>query len=195
MRRHLPHLLAFVAALTSASAHAGGLGLLATAGGHVDRVYSYTYNETTAQDDQFIEDQMNANYGTGLELILGDKDNKITGSFRAYYLADAPMQEPAKGQVYAVRKTTRSIGVLDAGLQFGFLGEPDAIQLAALAYVGSGFLTVDYTPFISGQAGVGVTWMAARHVQAFASATGGARYHRRFYPTVTGNLGVRYMFD
>ena len=189
----------FVAAssalLASSSAYAGGIGIVTAAGGHVDRVYSYKYDDASAQYDQFIENQMNANYGTGLEFVLGDKDNKISGVFRGYFLSDAAIKDPASGDTYNIRKTARPIGVIDAGLQFGFLGDPGQIQMTAVTFLGSGFLTEDYTQYIFAEAGVGGTWMAARHVQVVASVTGGTRYRRRFFPTTSGYLGVRYLFD
>lgn len=188
-------LLASSALLTSPAAFAGGIGLVTAAGGHVDRVYSYKYDDASASYDQFIENQMNANYGTGIEFVLGDKDNKISGVFRGYYLADAPLKDPSQGDTYSIRKETRPIGVIDAGLQFGFLGDPSNIQMMAVAYIGSGFLTEDYTQYVFAEAGVGATWMAARHVQVVATVTGGSRYRRRFFPTTSGYLGVRYMFD
>jgi hypothetical protein len=199
MRRAFANATLFVlttsALLVSTPASAGGVGLLVKGGAHVDRVYSYTLNESTAEYDQFIENQFNTNYGTGLEFVLGDKDNKITGVFRGYYMADTPLQNPSEGDTYAIRTTTRPIGVIDAGLQFGFLGDPGQIQMTAVTFLGSGFMTEDYTQFIFGEAGIGGTVMVARHMQLVASATGGARYRRRFFPTTSVNLGVRYLFD
>lgn len=183
------------ALLASSPAHAGGIGVTMMGGLHSDRVYSYTYNEDTAQYDQFIENQMNPNYGAGFEFILGDKDNKISGMFRAFPMFDAPLADPEKGDTFAIRKVARAIGMMDAGLQFGFLGDPGQIQMTAVGSLGSGFLTTDYTPFIQVQAGVGGTWMAARHVQVAAAITGGARYRRTFYPITSLTLGVRYLFD
>ncbi len=183
------------ALLAPAPALAGGIGIVTAAGGHVDRVYSYTYDENAANYDQFIENQMNLNYGTGVEFVLGDKDNKISGLFRGYYLSDSALKDPAKGDTYVLREGNRAIGVIDAGLQFGFLGDPSTLQMTAVIFMGSGFLTTDYTPFILGEAGVGGTWMAARHVQVVAAVTGGTRYRRRFFPTTSGYLGVRYLFD
>jgi len=187
--------LATVGLAVSTPAEAGGFGIVTAAGGHVDRVYSYKYDEEKAEYDQFIESQFNANVGTGLEFVLGDKDNKIIGVFRGYYLSDSPQKTPGSGDTYAIRETGRSVGMMDAGLSFGFLGDPSNIQMTANAYLGSGFLTTDYTPFIFAEAGVGATWMAARHIQVVASVAGGSRYRRSFFPTTSGYLGVRYLFD
>lgn len=188
-------ILALAGLAVSTPAHAGGFGIVTAAGGHVDRIYSYKYDESAAEYDQFVENQFNANVGTGLEFVLGDKDNKIIGVFRGYYLSDSPQKTPGAGDTFAIRETSRSVGMMDAGLSFGFLGDPGNIQMTANVYLGSGFLTTDYTPFIYGEAGVGGTWMAARHVQVVASVAGGSRYRRRFFPTTSGYLGVRYLFD
>ena len=183
------------ALLAPTPAFAGGIGIVTAAGGHIDRVYSYTYDESAAEYDQFIENQMNLNYGTGIEFVLGDKDNKITGVFRGYYLSDSGIKDPSQGDTYVIRTESRPVGVIDAGLQFGLIGDPATVQMTAVAFMGSGFLTEDYTQFILGEAGVGGTWMAARHVQVVAAVTGGTRFRRRFFPTASGYLGVRYMFD
>lgn len=183
------------ATLGASPAHAGGLGIMATMGGHNDRVDSYNYDEESAAYTQFTEYQMNPNMGTGLELVLGDKDNKILGIFRAYYLQDSPIKAPSQGDIYAVRETARPIGVINAGLQWGIIGNPDQLQFVAVTTLGSGFMTTDQTEFIVGEAGVGGTYMIARQLQLAANVTGGARYRKLFYPTVNGYVGVRYLFD
>lgn len=191
-------LVAAVAALAgwAPAVSAGGIGILTTAGTHADRVYSYNYDEETEEYNQVApETQFNTNLGTGIELVLGDKDNKITGAFRAYYQSDSGMEDPEKGDTFNIRKKARPVGVINAGLQFGFLGSPDKIQMTAVANLGSGFLTTDFTEYILAEAGVGGTWMFARHMQLAGSVTGGMRYRKRFYSTATGYLGVRYLFD
>ncbi len=176
-------------------AYAGGIGLLGTGGMHGDRVYGY--NETDVEGEfkqNKPEDQLNANYGTGLELILGDRDNRITGVFRFWWLQDAPQSAPA-GDVSAVRTETRDIGMFSGGLQWGVIGDPNRIQFNVVTYLGSGFLTNDFTEFGLAEAGVGGTFNPARKVQIFAEATGGIRYRKRVYPTANATLGVRYLFD
>lgn len=183
------------AVLGATPAHAGGIGIMAIAGGHSDRVDSYNYDADADTYSQFTESQLNSNYGTGLELVLGDKDNKILGVFRAYYLSDSPQKAPAEGSIYAIREDSRPIGVINAGLQWGIVGQPDTFQMVIVSTLGSGFLTTDQTEFLTGDVGVGATFMVARKMQLAASVTGGARYRKLFYPTVSGSLGVRYLFD
>lgn len=183
----------FVAA---APAHAGGLGIVATGGLHADRVYSYTCDETTGACDQNTpETQMNANPGAGLELVLGDKDNKVLAVFRAYWLADAPQHEPKGGDLTPWRETWRHVGVINGGIQFGVLGDPDNFQMNVVANIGSGFLTNDYTEYIFAETGVGGSYMIDRRVQLAASITGGARYRKQVYPLTNAYVGVRYLFD
>lgn len=184
------------ALLWSPTAEAGGLGIVTTAGVHADRVYSYDCDEATGLCDQNKpETQMNANPGVGLELILGDKDNKVLGIFRAYWLGDAPQSAPKAGGETPYREEWRSIGVINGGLQFGLLGDPENVQLTAVGTIGSGFLTTDFTEYIVAEAGVGGSWMAGRKVQLAGSITGGTRYRKRFYPTANAYVGVRYLFD
>lgn len=187
--------LAFLALLAPASARAGGFGILTTAGSHGDRVYGYSLDAAGDYQQETPEDQQNANFGGGFEVILGDKDNRILGIFRGYYLQDAAQRPPAEGEVSVVRETSRDIGVITAGLQWGIIGDPTGLQLVAVANLGSGVFTTDFSEYLLGEAGVGGTWMTGRRIQVAATLTGGSRYRKRFYPTANAYVGVRYLFD
>jgi hypothetical protein len=190
-----PLILSAVLALAPLPALAGGLGIVTTAGAHGDRVYSYEEDVNGETTEKPPEDQINANYGAGLELVLGDKDNKVSGIFRGFYLQDAPQQDPKNGPIFNIRDVPRDLGIVSAGVQWGILGDPGTIQMTILGTIGAGVFTSDLTGYAFSEAGVGGTWMAARRVQLAASANGGIRYRKRVYPTVTGYLGVRYLFD
>jgi hypothetical protein len=195
MRPILP-LLAFLVA--PFPAFAGGIGVVTTAGFHGDRVYSYEVDSVGQETQNDPENQFNPNYGAGLELVLGDKDLKISGVFRGYYLQDSPQGEPTMvtaETVSNVRSVPRDLGVLTAGLQFGVLGDPGALQLTVVGNIGAAVFTSDLSGEVMGEAGVGGTWMVARRVQAAASVTGGIRYRKRIYPTTNAFVGVRYLFD
>ncbi len=183
--------------LASTEAHAGGIGLVGTGGFHYDRLYYYKQNALGEYDQQPPVDQMNSDFGGGLEVILGDKDNKVLGMFRVYYLQDAAQSDPADASEYTfnIRKDPRPVGMIDAGLSFGVLGEPDKLQGTIVGYIGSGFFTSDQTEFIQAQVGVGGTYMIARHVQASLQVTGGSRYLKRMYPIAQGTGSIRYLFD
>jgi hypothetical protein len=198
-RLRAPASLACTAALLSIAvaplpAAAGGIGLITTTGAHADRIYGYTLeaNGEYTQDEPVT--QFNGHFGGGLELILGDKDDKVSGVFRGYYLADAP-QTALDTDVSPVRTDVRNIGMASAGLQWGVLGSPDTLQMTVVANAGAGVFTSDLTEFMMVEAGVGGTWMAARRVQVVGAATAGARYRKRVYPTMNATVGVRYLFD
>ena len=193
MRPLLP--LALLALAAPSTALAGGVGLVSNAGLPGDRVYSYTVEENGEANQVDPESQLNPNYGGGLEIILGDKDLKVAGIFRGYYIQDAPLQEPAQGTVNNIRTTPKDIGVITAGLQWGVLGEPDAVQMTVVGTIGAGVFTAALDGYATAETGVGATWMAARRVQVAGSITGGARYYKRFYPTTNAYVGVRYLFD
>jgi hypothetical protein len=187
-------------ALAPAPAWAGGFGLLLNGGAHDDRVYGYT-EEANGDYTQDPSAQFNANLGAGLEVVLGDRDNKVLGLFRGYYLQDVP-QTPVEGDLSPVREVPRDIGVVTAGLQWGVLGDPGALQGVIVSTLGAGLFTCsrgaqcdDLTEFILAEAGVGGTWMVERRVQVAASVTGGIRYRNRVLPTANAYLGVRYLFD
>src|SRR5262245_8365116 len=63
-----------LAAIASAPAHAGGLGIVATGGMHTDRAYYYN-----AEGEQGIDNQTLPQAGIGIEGLLGDRDDKILG--------------------------------------------------------------------------------------------------------------------
>lgn len=197
MRPIIPLVILALASLTlyAAPASAGGIGIVTTAGLHGDRVYSYEEDVNGVATQMDPENQLNPNFGGGLEIVLGDKDLKIMGIFRGYYLQDAPEQEPKNGPIFNVREIPRDLGVISAGLQWGIIGDPGALQLTAIGTLGAGVFTDDFTQYALAEAGVGGTWMAARRVQVAASVTGGARYRKSFYPTTNAYLGVRYLFD
>lgn len=184
--------------LAASPALAGGFGLLAGGGIHGDRVYYYQENSIGETEQMPPVDQINPNAGGGVELILGDKDYKINGFLRLYFMGDAPVQAPADAEKYTFNLRTeewRNLGIADAGLQFGVLGEPDAFQMAIIALVGSAIMTVDQTEFFHAQAGLGFTYTFARRFQAHAEIDGGVRYRKRLYPTANFVGGLRYLFD
>lgn len=194
----LPLFAAAVVAFAPAPAYAGGIGVFGTGGFHGDRLYYYEQDAVGGYQQMDPVNEFNMNYGAGIEGILGDKDNKILGIFRLYWQADAPETSPADPEQYVVppyRTELRHVGMIDAGLQFGVIGDPSKVQGNIIATIGSGFLTEDQTEFVHGEAGIGGSYMAARHVQLAAWVTGGARYRKRFYPLASAYLGVRYLFD
>ncbi len=189
-----------LALLLPAPALAGGFGLIATGGLHSDRVYYYVPNETTGELEQAPPiNQIGPNFGGGLELVLGDRDDKIMGVFRGYYLMDTAqvateeMKDPS--YAYNLRTVPRDIGMVTGGLQWGLVGDPTGLQLVLTTTIGSGFLTSDFTEFLTAELGVGATYTVARHVQLHAEVSGGLRYRKRFYHTENLTLGVRYLFD
>lgn len=199
MRPILP--LALLALAAPLPALAGGVGLVATAGLHGDRVYAYEIDEIGQETQLDPQNQINPNFGGGLEIVLGDKDLKVAGIFRGFYLQDAAQQEPVKPDglegefAFNVRDEPKDIGVITAGLQWGVLGDPGALQMTVVGTIGAGVFTEAMDGYVTAEAGVGGTWMAARRVQVVASVTGGARYWKRFYPTTNAYAGVRYLFD
>lgn len=178
-------------------AWAGGVGIFGTGGVHGERVYYYEENAVGGFDQQEPSQQYNPQLGAGLEIALGDKDNKITGLFRLYWCEEAPQQDPADPDKFAfsVRTTPRDIGMIDAGLVFGFLGKPTGFQLGAVGMVGSAFMTSDQTEFLKAQAGLGVSYTILRHVQFHAQTLHGLRYRKSLDYQSDNVIGVRYLFD
>lgn len=194
----------FLAALLalgySASALAGGFGLVGTGGIHADEVYFY---DASAENAQYKLNQTLPNFGGGAEVLLGDKDDRFTGVMRLYYLQDAGLKDPADltqlvdpGDVVAdVREEPRHLGIATVGLQWAILGQPEQAAFVVLADVGSGFLTDDHTEFLLAEGGAGMSYQFARDLRFFANATYTLRYRKGASHGANVYAGVRYFFD
>lgn len=194
-------LAALLASLAfSSPALAGGLGLLGTFGLHGEKVYYYD-----ADDDfqQYSLNQTIPNYGGGLELILGDRDDRIMGTLRAYWMQDGPQKAPntvagivnPAGATFAHRSTAANVGMASVGLQWGIIGSPDLFQLNAVGGVGSGFLTVDHTEFLFFEGGIGAHYQFARSMQVFGNVLYSGRWRKGYEHGPIAYAGVRYLFD
>jgi len=213
--------------LPATSALAGGVGVLATGGLHTEKVYFYSdhspegveYNDI-ADYDQFEMIQTLPNLGGGIEILLGDRDDKIMGSVRGFYLVDGAQKDPAEvtddvsnpdwvvgayrgdGNVRPGEPNAggpaggRSLGMIMVGMSWGIIGEPGGLQLGAVGHVGTSFLTRDHTEFFIMQVGPGVTYKVARQVQLFGELQYAARFRQAQWAH-SGNvmLGARYLFD
>lgn len=207
------------ALLFASPAWAGGVGLVLNGGMHTDRVYYYSDTENTDEGPVLLEDQdlwpqyelatTVVHAGSGLEILLGDRDDKIMGLFRFYGVADMPQLDPmtldvsdldaeitSMDTVHSnVRDEIEVFGVASVGLNWGVFGNPDTAQLGFTAQLGSGFLAQNHNEFLQANLGPMVTWKVARQVQLFGDATYQVRYRKGF--SHGGNLavGVRYLFD
>jgi hypothetical protein len=202
--------VAALSLLLTAPAYAGGLGVLATGGAHTERVYFYSNADPDGNPysdiddyDQYQITQRLANVGGGLNLVLGDRDDRIIGDCRFYWLMDSPQTDPADADtsvpasniVASYRDKARHLGMGMVGLSWGIVGDPAKFQLGAVGHVGAAFLTVDHTEFLAFDIGPAVTYRVARQVQVFGDFVYQGRHRKGF--THSGNLtvGARYMFD
>lgn len=196
-------------------AQAGGLGLVATGGAHTERLwyhtnYAYGGGEAVELDDpreypKYEMTQTLPHFGGGFELVLGDRDDRFLGTFRAYYLQDAPQKDPAEltteenvktaHVVAAYRDSSRHLGVGMIGLTWGFVDIGSTMRFGVTAHVGSGFLTNDHTEFLAVDVGPTLTWRASKTVSAFADIPYQFRWRKGASHSVNGFVGVRYMFD
>ena len=181
--------------LATDPALAGGIGIIGTGGVHADRVYGYEELANGDFDQQDPETQFNPHGGGGLEILLGDRDNRVMGVFRGYYVVDGPQSAPAAGSIYAIRDTSRGIGMATAGLQWTVWGEPDALAAIVTGNAGAGIFTDDRTEFLDLAVGGGMTKMLTTELQLQGNVTVGARYRKRFFAEAGATVGVRYLFD
>ena len=207
MRLGIAAALAF---LSSAPAHAGGLGVLAIGGAHTEDLFYYSSRgpnggQLNDVDDfpQFELTETIPNLGAGLELILGDRDDRIVGSVRAYYSGDLPQTDPAeittevdpRFVVGEFRDSTRHLGFMMVGMSWGILGDPNGFQFGAVGHVGGAIVTEDSTEFIAMQIGPMVTYKTSRQVQLFGDLQYQGRFRRNYNHGANLVVGARYLFD
>jgi len=184
------------------AAQAGGLGLLGTGGFYQERVYFYDGDGTQFQQSQTI-----GAAGTGIELVLGDRDDRILGITRVFWQAETAERDPVantslsadvfdpEGALAEWRDETRHVGVFAVGLQAGIIGDPETAMLTINAMVGSGFMTTNQTEFVYGDLGVGGTVRLSRQIEAWGNVNGHLRFRKWARGGAYATAGVRYLFD
>ena len=205
-------LISALCLLLASNAYAGGFGLLFNGGVHTERVFYYSSHqygegepvayESPSDYEQYEMIQTLPNLGTGLELVLGDRDDRVVGTFRFFYAMDAAQMNPADEAeiqkvhvVAAHRENSRHMGIGMVGINWGFIGQPSGLMAGATAHVGSGFLTTDHTEFLTWDIGPTVMYKVARSVQIHADALYQGRFRKGYSHGFTGYAGVRYLFD
>ena len=178
------------------TAAAGGVGLITNAGMHAAR--AYYYDET---GEQGIDNQQRFNYGIGGVAVLGDRDDRVQGVMRMYFMQDQPLADPDTGDVenavYPDESSLgwRNYGVMTAGIQWGLFGDPGDKQLTLETHVGSGFASPDALEFLLIEAGPGGTWNLSDDMQLYGNLAVTMRYRKRPYIAENLYVGVRYLFD
>jgi len=178
------------------TAHAGGLGVLTHAGFHAQN--AYFYNQA---GDQGIDKQYRPNYGAGLDILVGDKDDKVIGLLRGAWVANAAPTRPDTGSTEnpiippAHMQGAHHVGSLGLGVQWGLLGDPTGAQLTTTTVVGSGFITTDNTEYVFIEVGVGGTYNLADNLQAHGTIAGTMRNRKTMSFGPDMYMGIRYLFD
>jgi hypothetical protein len=189
---------AIAASLWATPAVAGGVGLLTTGGLYSQRVAFYPRDEAgnVAAAPEFSRQGIGT-VGTGFEMLLGDRDDRILGMARAWWQLETPESDPTDGTnaISAWREDVRHVGSFAVGLQFGLVGSPDKGQLVVQGLVGSGFMTNDHTEFIMADLGVGGTLRVARAVELYGVGYAHLRYRKGARGGGNVVAGVRYLFD
>jgi hypothetical protein len=196
--------------LGASNAYAGGIGVVATGGAHTELVHYYSNADANGNPyanfrdyDQYQLPMTLAHGGAGLELMLGDRDDKITGVLRGYYNIDAPQQDPsevasevAPAQVVSEhRDKANHIGIAKIGVNWGFLGDPGGFQFGVVSLVGAGFLTNDHQEFLTADIGPSVQYRMSRSTAVFADVTYTLRWRKRASHGAAAYAGFRYLFD
>jgi hypothetical protein len=195
--------------LTATPAFAGGLGVIVTGGAHTEPLYYYKNTDDSGVPYGSIADYQQKkltetlpNFGFGLDLGLGDRDDAIIGDCRFYWLMDTPQRAPwdagssvPKDQTtVAYREQARNVGIGEIGLTWKLVGNEN-IRLNAVGHVGSAFLTDDHTEFLIADLGPGVNYRLTRQTQLFGDVSYMLRFRKDFSHSVNAFVGARYMFD
>ena len=185
--------------LLSSNAIAGGFGLLATGGMYTETVHFY---DSSKEFQQYQQSQTIGTYGTGLEVALGDRDDKIMGLARWFWLQETPQKDPAlsTGLVEADnvvanwRDTTRNVGVFSVGIQWSYWTK-NKLSLNANAMFGTGFLTTDHSEFFLAEAGAGASYRLTRTMDAHMEVQYAVRNRKGLTHGMNTYAGIRYLFD
>ncbi|MCB9797847.1 MAG: hypothetical protein H6741_34640 [Alphaproteobacteria bacterium] len=194
-------------------AFAGGLGVIATGGLHQENIYVYdSYDISSPDTEQTIVYQQRPTYGFGIVGVLGDRDDRVQGLMKAYYLADtAPTSSGVvdaaeangavagtDGLIFTLPREegdTRHLGIATAGVQWGILPDPGALQLVANTSLGAGVLTTDSTEFLIADVGLGATYSLSESLVLAGDVAYNMRIRKSLYHNANVNVGIRFMFD
>jgi hypothetical protein len=202
------------ALLLSTSAQAGGLGPMVIGGFHTEPLYFYSANvggDATASRyqsprdyEQYKVTQTLGNIGSGLELVLGDRDDFIQGTFRVYWQMDTPQVDPLKSSdlvdeealVANWRENARHTGVGTVGLQWGVArAANDKFKVGVSAHVGAGFISSNHHEFFIGQLGANMSYQITPTLEAYLDVTYGLRVRKYLSHGLLGTAGLRILFD
>jgi hypothetical protein len=204
--------LLLTAALTaSAPAFAGGIGIMGHGGIHSERVFYYSTidpssNTQITNPDNYLplrQVQLVPQFGGGLEFILGDRDDNITGVFRGYWNLDLAQGNPAdrttavnaENVVSAHRDEALHLGMASVGLNWMAVGDRDGLRFGASVHVGAAVLSPTQEEFLIVSAGPSINYRLSRPLIGFADLQYHARYRKVLSNGVQGVVGLRYMFD
>jgi hypothetical protein len=197
MRSALP----LLGLLASAPSFAGGIGILGVGGMYTERVYYYDQ-----AGDQYRQIQVIGSAGAGIELALGDRDDKVLGIARGYWNIDTPEKQPdwrsndnppdsSVAPIANTRDKVRNVGVFMVGLQWTFAGNPEKFGVNALFLAGTGFITSDHTEYLQAELGAGFNYRITRSLDFHVDLTYQMRWRKYLRSGFNGVAGIRVLFD
>ena len=172
---------------------------MGTGGFHQVKAYYYRNDGL-----QGVDYQSRPNVGAGFEALLGDRDDKVLGLMRLYWMSDSPPKAPdtsAEDQSHtyvhppAEDQPPEQIGAITLGVQWGVWGDPTGFQVVVTSLAGSGFATKDNLEFLIVEPGAGVTWTWNERVQLYGNVAYTLRYRKGLSLGENAYAGVRYLFD
>ena len=191
-------MLALLLLSMTPDAAAGAVGVISHTGYHQGKAYYYR-----SDGEQGVDSQYRPHLGSGIELMLGDKDDRLQGLLRMYWNRDMPLQNPSyleeEGYTYEHPNydelTPRDDGVISIGLQWGIWGEPTAFQVIGTTSLASGFWTVDNLEYFVLDAGVGAMQTLNDQLQFYGTVNFSPRYRKQLLVSSNAFVGARFLFD
>lgn len=214
MRAALSLITITAATLWATPAFAGGLGPLVVGGVHTESVHYYSSRADGGAGPAFSDwreyeqtrsTQLIGNVGTGLELVLGDRNDAIQGVFRGYWQMDAPQYNPGRRSnigissealVAPYRAVPRHTGVGTVGLQVRLLSFAEEKGRFGLStHLGAGFASPTHEEFFIAQVGTNIAYRISRTLEVFGDLTYGFRVRKTISHGAYTAAGLRILFD
>ena len=179
-------------------AHAGGVGFMLQNGLYQNKAYYYR-----SDGKQGFDSQMSFSTGAGLDIVLGNKTDKLQGLLRLGWTRDFAAENPEfteeAGYEYAhpdyEALGSTDVGVTGIGLQWTVWGDPTGIQAIATTSLSSAFWTPQSTEYFMIDLGLGGSYTVQDRFQAYATINASPRYRKSPSLGINSFIGARVLFD
>ena len=179
-------------------AQAGGLGITTQNGLYQNKAYYYR-----SDGKQGFDSQMSYSTGLGVDVLLGNRSDRLQGILRLGWSRDFPASNPEfteeEGYEYTFPEydslSPTDVGVTSIGLQWTLLGDPTGAQLMATTSLSSAFWTPQSTEYFLIDVGLGGSYTVQDRFQTYATINFAPRYRKSLSMGINTCIGARILFD